>query len=82
MDTDHKDGLKMDLICRGHLQFPLPRHFRPTHSFELATPPQRFLPLSFPLTVLLFSPPSFQRFLGSPQISIHFGHHRLRFQTF
>ena len=79
---DQKDRIKLRLICLGHLQFPLRRHFTPNHSFVLASLPQLFLPLSFPLSILLLSPPSFQRFLGSLQISIHFNHHRQRSHTF
>ena len=71
----------MGLICRGHLQFPLLRHFSPIHSFALAFL-QLFLPLSFPLIVLFLSPPSFQHSLGQLQISIHFNHHRPRFPSF
>ena len=78
---DQKDGLKLGFIFQGHLQFPLPRHFSPTNCFVLASPPQLFLPLSFPPFILLFLP-SFQRFLGPLQIFIHFNHHRLRFRTF
>ena len=78
---DQKDGLKLGFIFQGHLQFPLPRHFSPTNCFVLASPPQLFLPLSFPPFILLFLP-SFQRFQVPLQIFIHFNHHRLRSRTF